>query len=96
MSHSFLRKACRRAGGAAAILAGCLWAAATADTHAADGSPAGGATEAFYVMSPSVERRTVPVTEVSLRVTGRETVEGRELVWWELAARPQDLSLIHI
>ncbi len=66
-----------------------VWAAAApSQAPAAEDASPQAPPEAFYVMSPSVERMAVPVTEVSLRITGREEVEGRSLVWWELAARP--------
>ncbi len=54
---------------------------------AGDDSASKSLNEAFYVASPSVEGQIPCVSSIRLTVVGQESVDGRPLVWWEMAAK---------
>jgi hypothetical protein len=45
------------------------------------------APQAMYVTSTSVEGQTPCVSSIRLTIAGPESVDGKDMVWWELAAR---------
>lgn len=45
---------------------------------------------ALFVASPSVEGENPSVTNLRIEVAGKESVDGREMVWWEMAAKLRD------
>ncbi len=53
-------------------------------------------TDVFYVTSPSVEGQIPGVSNVRLAVFGRESVDGHQMVWWEMAAKLKDGSVFGV
>jgi len=73
------------------VLAGIITAGLTAafgQTVGAGPEPA--VDRAFYVVSTSDENHVPPIRHIHLRITGRETVDERPMVWWELTAVARD------
>ncbi len=82
------KRSCRKVSWALATIA---LAASCHRARAEEGasSPASGQ-DAFYVVSTSVEHQNPFVRSLRLAITGREQIEGKAYVWWEMTAAQRD------
>ncbi len=69
------------------LLTSVLWVGVLSAAAMAGGDPpVKVGSQAFYLVSTSVEHQVPCVSALRLAVTGRENVDGKEMFWWELTA----------